>query len=392
MQVCHAKNSDLACKLRLKTLELIEAVQHALTPSSGETHQLSAGVGRVPNPLHYAGILKLLEQLRDRLLGDAEPLSQERRPNPMLYIEMWKQQGVRRAQLEWPPSRHPLDRLLIEQPRCLEEQLANARALLLLKRLFEACVFRPTRQLVTLVDLIVKRVNNIANRRGCPVSSDLDVVADGLWCIDHSHSMMGIRLGLRTVIVNRGDGRLLLYSPGPLTSEQASRISELGEVCALIAPNGYHHLFVAPARELFPSAKVYASPGIRTRAIDLEVDEVLDGPTPPRWTDVALFPIQGMPGVEEVVMLHRPSRSLMVCDLSMNVCTSHFGTSLFMRLNGRYRELGPTRFLKLQVKDRAAYEASVRTVLEQDFDRVVVLHGDIVHSGGRAQLRSAFDL
>ena len=224
------------------------------------------------------------------------------------------------------------------------------------------------------------------------MSQALSPVSDGLWCIDHSYSMMGIRLGLRTVIVNRGDGKLLLYSPGPLTQEDAASISELGEVCGLIAPNGYHHLFVEPARKFFPGAEVFASPGIRSRSIDLHIDHVLDGDAPEEWTDVRLFPIQGMPGVDEVVLVHRPSQSLVVGDLSMNVCTDHLCTSLFMRMNGRYRELGPTRFLGMQVKDRPAYEASVRTVLAQDFDRVVVLHGEIVHSGGRAQLQSAFGL
>lgn len=224
------------------------------------------------------------------------------------------------------------------------------------------------------------------------MATGLSPITDGIWGIDHQHSMMGIRLGLRTVIVDRGDGRLLLYSPGPLDPSQVEAIRGLGEVVGLIAPNGYHHLFVQPAREAFPTARVFGSPGLRSRGIEVHIDHELDGPTPADWTDLEVFAIEGMPGVDERVLLHRPTRTLIVADLSMNVCTEHFGTRMFMRLNGRYKQLGPTRFLGLQVKDRAAYEASVRTVLEQDFDRVVVLHGELVHSGARAQLRSAFNL
>ena len=239
---------------------------------------------------------------------------------------------------------------------------------------------------------MVNGVNRIALNARCPVSSGLSPITDGVWGIDHEHSMMGIRLGLRTVIVDRGDGRLLLYSPGPLDPRQVEAIRGLGEVVGLIAPNGYHHLFVQPAREAFPTAEVFGSPGLRARGIEVHVDHELGATTPATWSDLAVFPINGMPGVDERVLLHRPTRTLIVADLSMNVCSEHLGTRMFMRLNGRYKQLGPTRFLGLQVKDRPAYEASVLTMLEQDFDRVVVLHGNIVHSGARAQLRSAFDL
>lgn len=223
------------------------------------------------------------------------------------------------------------------------------------------------------------------------MSGKLVPIGDGVWCVDHHHSMLGIQLGLRTVVVDHGDGALLIYSPGPCEASHWTDISSVGDVTAILAPNGFHHLYVRAASARFPDAKVLVSPGIRDRSIGLTYDEIL-GETKPSLLgdDVETAWIHGMPNVDEIVLLHKPSRSLVVCDLAMNVHTDHWFTSAFMRLNGRYRELGPTRFLKMQVKDASAFEASVERVLGWDFDRVVVCHGEVVHSGGKAQLVSAF--
>ncbi len=62
-----------------------------------------------------------------------------------------------------------------------------------------------------------------------------------------------------------------------------------------------------------------------------------------------------------------------------------------MKLNGGFDRFGPTRLLMLWfVRDRKAFETSIREVLEWDFDRIVMSHGEIVHRDGKAMMREAF--
>jgi hypothetical protein len=41
------------------------------------------------------------------------------------------------------------------------------------------------------------------------------------------------------------------------------------------------------------------------------------------------------------------------------------------------------------VKDEAAFIASMRTILEWDFDRIIVGHGDVVERDGKDKLHGA---
>jgi hypothetical protein len=61
-----------------------------------------------------------------------------------------------------------------------------------------------------------------------------------------------------------------------------------------------------------------------------------------------------------------------------------------MRFNGGFDRFGPTRICRSMCKDRAAVRAGVERVLAEDFDRVVVAHGQVLAAGGRQALRDGF--
>jgi hypothetical protein len=46
--------------------------------------------------------------------------------------------------------------------------------------------------------------------------------------------------------------------------------------------------------------------------------------------------------------------------------------------------------LRALVRDRPALRASVERILQWDFDRVVVTHGDVLEHGGKDALRAGF--
>ena len=92
------------------------------------------------------------------------------------------------------------------------------------------------------------------------------------------------------------------------------------------------------------------------------------------------------------VFLHRASRSLIVGDIC---CNFPRDASLATRLWGwgswRRPRIGPTPPFRAAVRDKTAARASIDRILEWDFDRIVVGHGEIIESGGKEALRRAWE-
>ena len=95
--------------------------------------------------------------------------------------------------------------------------------------------------------------------------------------------------------------------------------------------------------------------------------------------------------LNEVVLLHRPTRTLVLTDLAFNLPPGARNEArLFHRLVGAAGRFGPHRVVRLGIRDRAAAARSLEHVLGWDFDRVIVSHGEVLESGGKAALRAAF--
>jgi hypothetical protein len=215
-----------------------------------------------------------------------------------------------------------------------------------------------------------------------------------LVAIDHPFRMPGgVELGTRCVLVRLTGGGVLVHTPGPLSEPVRRAIDSLGPVRALVAPNLLHHLFLAENAAAFPQARVFAAPGLREKLGKVRVDEVLTDTAPALWSaDLEQIVTTGAPSLNEVVFLHRASRTLLCLDLCFNVRESPSRvTRWLMRVNGAYGRFGPSRIFRYGVmKDARAMRASVDRILAWDFERVSVAHGEILERGGREALRASF--
>jgi len=80
-----------------------------------------------------------------------------------------------------------------------------------------------------------------------------------------------------------------------------------------------------------------------------------------------------------------PTRLL---DLVENFTTSpHWFTRQYLKLGGIYGKVGWNRLMRFVYRDRPAARRSLDVVLAQDFDRLVIAHGDIIEHGCKAALR-----
>jgi hypothetical protein len=216
-----------------------------------------------------------------------------------------------------------------------------------------------------------------------------------LFTIDQPLRVGGLELGARSTVVRLAGGGLVIHAPGPHTAALRGEIEALGPVRALIAPNLLHHLYLSDSIRAFPQARVFAAPGLREKLGTVRIDEVLGEKPPALWAnELDQLVVQGAPGMGEVVFLHRASRTLLCLDLCFNVRrSSSLFTRLFMRANGAYGRFGPSRLFRYTIlKDARAVRESVDRILEWDFDRVTVAHGDVLEGGGREALRASFRL
>ncbi|HEX3903806.1 MAG TPA: DUF4336 domain-containing protein [Polyangia bacterium] len=212
----------------------------------------------------------------------------------------------------------------------------------------------------------------------------LTAVAVDLWSHVHRQRLPGgAIMQARMNVVRLGDGALLVHSPTPVDDSLAAEIAALGDVGYVVAPNCFHHLHVTPFLTRFPGAKVYGAPGLAQKRPDLTLAGTLDDGAAVPWAGLLdQIALGGAPKLNEVVFLHRASRSLLVTDLLFNVTApDNWATGLVLRLMGTYKRLGPNRLLRWRLtKDRRALKASVERMLAWDFVRVLPGHGEVFES------------
>ena len=200
----------------------------------------------------------------------------------------------------------------------------------------------------------------------------------------------GVLLPLRMTAVRLPDGAVALISPLAIDDALAAAIAELGPVRHLVAPNRLHHLYLRAAQERYPEASLSGAPGLPAKRPTLSFDHELGAGPPPWGEGLTPHPVAGAPRVGEVVLHHPASRTLITTDLLFNVQEpANARTSLVLRVAGAHRRLALGREWRLLVRDRQAFERSLDAMLAEDFDRLIMAHGDVVETDGRAGMTRA---
>ena len=227
-------------------------------------------------------------------------------------------------------------------------------------------------------------------------------LASNLWIVDQPDFGTGLaKVGTRMTVIKLASGGLFLHSPTKLDDETKRALDAIGEVRAVVAPSRAHHLFVGDYIKTWPGAKLYGPPGLvgdirdfKARfgaRRDLKLDAVLGDEPQQEWAgeiDQHLF--KGAVGLNEVVFFHRSSRSAIFTDLVFNVPADFKDARIFYTLVGGRGQFGPHRLIRMIIRDRKAARESVAKILEWDFDRVIVTHGDVLESGGKAKFAAAY--
>jgi hypothetical protein len=226
-------------------------------------------------------------------------------------------------------------------------------------------------------------------------------VADGVWIVDSGPQRVAglIELPVRMTVVRLPDGGLWLHSPTRHSPGLQAALDALGPVRHLVAPNIAHWTHLKAWQQAYPQAITSAAPELRNRAPvkkeGLRLDRDLHEPPPPEWAEVfEQVVVPGAGGFREVAFFHRPTRTLLLTDLLVNLEPQKLppATRLFAKVNGMLAPNGgPPAYLRLMLRLKGAEaKAALARVVAWAPERVVIAHGRWFERDGAGVVRSAF--
>ncbi len=219
----------------------------------------------------------------------------------------------------------------------------------------------------------------------------LEPFAHDLWVEARRLRFAGVETGTRMTVVRLADGGLFVHSPVLLDAETRKAVDALGSVKAVVAPSGFHHLYVGEWMRAYPNAVVCACPGLERKRRDLPWSRVLGDVPEPEWRgeiDQVFFAARKLES--EVVFFHRASRTLICADAVFNLANHPSRFTRVVALLMGNRKPGATLLERLLIRDRRAAREQIDRMLAWNADRIVLAHGDLIETGGTEVLRRAY--
>jgi hypothetical protein len=219
-----------------------------------------------------------------------------------------------------------------------------------------------------------------------------EIEAGKLWVEDQPFSKLGFDVGARMTVARLPEGGLWVHSPLAADERLRRELDALGPVRFLVAPSGMHYMDLPEFARAYPEAEVYVAEAAAQKLRGVKVTGVLGDAPPPAWAGVIdQAPLRGNRMYDEVVFCHRPTRTLIATDLFFNLRAGSASTRAWAKLLGIDDRFGMSRSFRFTITDREQVRASLSRVLEWDFDRVIVTHGEILERGGKPAVRAAVE-
>ncbi|QQR88644.1 MAG: hypothetical protein IPJ88_10355 [Myxococcales bacterium] len=193
-------------------------------------------------------------------------------------------------------------------------------------------------------------------------------------------------LPIKMSLVRVGE-KVVMISPLPDLERFKTEIDAFGVPTDIVAPNLFHSSGVEAAAELYPTARIWGVKGFARKRPQIAWQAVLGEGEWPFSQELSMFEIEGMPKFNEVVFLHRPSKTLIATDLCFNHLNgTGFGYWLVFNLFGTYRRFAVSRLFLKMVKNRESFNRSISQLLESDFENIIMAHGLNVTGSAKEKL------
>ena len=223
-----------------------------------------------------------------------------------------------------------------------------------------------------------------------------EYIPNQIWLHQYMIRFGGMNILARMTIIRLSNGNLILHSPCHIDEQVKRAINSIGKVEHIVAPGNFHHLHVASARKLFSEAQTYICPGVERKQPELDFDWFLGDKAPGAWSDeIEQVLVRGTRIICEVAFFHRPSRTLVLTDLVENFGDRTESVSWLLKFWFKYvfrmwNKAKPAPEYRMGWKDKPAAARSLERILDWDFERVVLSHGDLIDTNAKAIVREAW--
>lgn len=210
-----------------------------------------------------------------------------------------------------------------------------------------------------------------------------------IWLIEYPIRYLGIHCNARTTLIKAGDGSLIVHSPAPLTDATRQFVDGLGPVAVILAPGTYHHLYAREWANAYPAAELFICPGLERRVPALKDGTIIEDGAHYGWSaELDHLATRGSLIVNEVAFCHRATRTLIVVDLIENFTDdtpSNLALRIWLKVVFRMwnRPALAPEYSFGWINRRKAGEV-VERILQWDFTRIILAHGELVHADGKA--------
>lgn len=219
-----------------------------------------------------------------------------------------------------------------------------------------------------------------------------EAIGDGLWSHRALYRFGALSFPHAVTAIRKRDGGIIVHSPATPDDVTRTALASLGAIEAIVWPSWWHDLHLREWADAYPDALLYVAPDLRRRVAANTNARVLSDASVVD-PDIELAGVDKL-GVwfDEYVLLHRPSKTLVVADLVVNVSGGlPFPTNLFFALMGTRPGPKIPWFYKTVARDKKRLRSQLDRIASLDFDRLVVGHGDNVLSNARAAFADAVD-
>lgn len=210
-----------------------------------------------------------------------------------------------------------------------------------------------------------------------------------VWLLSYPLNLLGMDIRRTTTVLRLADSQVLIHSTAPFAEAEVIAIRELGQPAWLVEAMLRHDTYAQDGLTAFPGVPYLAPEGFG-EVVGYPTQPLL--PPPAAWAgQVEVLELEGVPSMRETVLLHVPSRTLIVADLAMNFPAEQpaWRELLLKVAVGRHHAPGISRSFRVMVQDEAALRASIARMMQWDFDRLIVGHGQPILSGAKPRLAEA---
>lgn len=221
----------------------------------------------------------------------------------------------------------------------------------------------------------------------------IDFVDDGLFVVAGRWKRSALER--KMTVFRLASGEVAVHSPIAMDERGMAALEAIGRPAWILVPNSLHCSDAGWYADRYPSARVLVPAAARARLFEKvrRIDGSLDEDWPEALRgEVAIIPLRGT-RIAEVAFVHEPSHTLVLTDAVFHYRESDLPwlSRVFMRANRAYDRFGPSRiFTSFVISDGDAFAESIAALLEYDFERVIMSHGRVLDTGGKAAIRDAF--